>query len=268
MKLFYREFGENGSPVIIAHGLYGASDNWVSIAREFGLNHRVFVVDLRNHGKSPHSDSHTYIDLSNDIRELFTELNINRASVIGHSMGGKVMMQFALSYPDFVDKLVVLDIAPKSYLNFQNYGIQTNNHPLIIEAMLGLDFSSLTTRSEIESYIQSKIGDKSITDFLLKNIARKSDGFYEWKLNIKALHHNLNDILDGFSNQVPSSDNQFKGATLFLRGERSSYFLDEDLHLTRKFFPNTELTTIPDAGHWLHAEQPKLVINSLLYFLE
>lgn len=268
MKLFYREFGTDGSPIIIAHGLYGASDNWVSVARELGQKHRVFVVDLRNHGKSPHHDSHTYIDLANDLNELLVELGISKVALVGHSMGGKVMMQFALSFPEKVDKLVVLDIAPKSYATFQNFGVQTNNHSLILEVMRSLDFTSFTTRSDIENYVQSKIGSETISNFLLKNIARKSDGFYEWKLNVEALYNNLNNILDGFSETINQPLTPFKGTTLFLRGEQSSYFLDEDLHLARKLFPNSELTTIPNSGHWLHAEQPKLVVNSLLYFLE
>ncbi len=268
MKLFYREFGSSGSVVIIAHGLYGASDNWVTVARELGEKHRVIVVDLRNHGKSPHSPEHSYALMALDIQELLHDLDIKKASFIGHSMGGKVVMQFALSYPLLVDKLAIIDIAPKSYANFQNYGVSTNNHTAILSAMVALDFSKITTRGEIESYIKDKIGDDTISNFLLKNVARKSDGNYQWKLNVEALNNNLNEVLDGFSHQWQPTTPTFNGATLFLRGEKSGYFQDEDLHNARKFFPNAELSTIPNAGHWLHAEQPKLLLSSLLYFLE
>lgn len=268
MKLFYREFGTEGEIIIIAHGLYGSSDNWVTIARALGERFRVIAVDLRNHGKSLHHAEHNFDAMAADIKDLLIELNIPKANLIGHSMGGKVVMQFALSYPTMVKKIAVLDIAPKTYTSFKNYGVSTNNHPAILAAMLDLNFSTIRSRGEIEDYIRTKIGEDTISNFLLKNIARKADGSYEWKLNVEALNNNLDLILDGFSQYTSSNIEPFKGPTLFLRGEKSGYFQDEDLHNARKLFPNAELSTIPNAGHWLHAEQPRLVINSLTYFFD
>lgn len=268
MQLFYREFGTSEEVIIIAHGLYGASDNWATIARALSEKHRVIAVDLRNHGKSPHYPEHNYVLMAADLKELLVNLKITRASFIGHSMGGKVAMQFALTYPSMIIKLAVLDIAPKAYTTFKNYGVTTNNHTAILSAMLAVDFSELKSRREIENHIRTQIEDEAISNFLLKNIARKNDGGYEWKLNVKALSDNLNEILDGFSFNQLLNIKPFNGPTLFLRGENSNYFQDEDLHVARKLFPNAELSTIPNAGHWLHAEQPKLVLNSLAYFLE
>lgn len=268
MKLFYREYGSAEKVILIAHGLYGASDNWVTIARVLEKTYRVIVVDLRNHGKSPHSEVHTYYAMANDIKELLNDLSITKANFIGHSMGGKAIMQFALSYPQMVNKIAILDIAPKSYANFQNYGVSTNNHPAILTTMLSLNFTTIKARGEIEQYIRNKIGDDSISNFLLKNVARKEDGSYKWKLNIDALYNNLGEILDGFSHYSSSKTNTFTGPTLFLRGAESGYFTDEDLHNTLQLFPKAELTTIPNAGHWLHAEQPTMITNSILYFFE
>lgn len=268
MKLFYREFGAGSETIIIVHGLYGSSDNWATIARELGEKFRVIAIDCRNHGKSPHSTSHTYKDMADDLVELMDDLHISKSSFIGHSMGGKSVMQMALSYPERVKKIAVLDIAPKSYASFHNYGTFTNNHPAILQAMSEIDFTNITTRGEIEQFLKDKIKDESVTNFLLKNIARTHEGNFHWKLNVTALQNNLEEILDGFSQPLNLPNKPFTGDVLFLRGEKSSYFADEDLHLARKLFPRAELSTIPNAAHWLHAEQPKLVTNSLLYFFE
>ena len=266
MKLFYREFGNAGENIIIAHGLYGSSDNWVSIARQLSDRFRVIVVDLRNHGKSPHSEDHSFELMASDIKTLLIDLNIQKAYFVGHSMGGKVVMQFALSYPTMVKKIAILDVAPKSYISRKSDAI--NNHHAILHAMMDLNISTLKTRVEIEEYMHTTIGNNTIANFLLKNIARRNDGYYEWKLNVEALYNNLDQILDGFSQYANTEIEPFTGPTLFLRGEKSTYFEDEDLLNARKLFPNCELSTIPNAGHWLHAEQPELVAKSLIYFFD
>ncbi len=268
MKLFFREYGAGNETLIITHGLYGSSDNWATIARELGDKFRVIVVDCRNHGKSPHASSHTYNDMANDLVELLDDLEIKSSNFVGHSMGGKCVMQLALSYPERIKKMAILDIAPKSYATFHNYGTFTNNHTAILKAMLKIDFTKSQSRMEIEQHLKEEIKDESVCNFLLKNIARSHNGHFYWKLNVTALNDNLGEILDGFSHYVNDTFTPFRGEVLFLRGSNSSYFADEDLHLARKFFPRAELTTIPNAAHWLHAEQPKLVTNSLIYFFE
>ncbi len=264
MQLFSREYGSKGPTLVIIHGLYGASDNWVSVVRQLEQDYHVYLIDQRNHGQSPHDTAHTYVDMAADLLAFFTTHNIEKAHVVGHSMGGKTAMYFALTQPQLIDKLVILDIAPKSYASFSNYAQITNNHLLIIESMMKVDFSSVKSRQEVDTQLKQQLPDKPLRQFLLKNVERKKDGTYNWRLNLKAIHANLDKIMDGLSEQdhLP-----VQLPTVFIRGEQSGYVMDEDMLLARKFFPGAELVTIPKAGHWLHAEQPELLIKTLAYFL-
>jgi len=173
-------------------------------------------------------------------------------------------MHFALTQPQLIDKLVILDIAPKSYASFSNYAKITNNHLLIIQTMMAVNFEDVKSRHDVDIQMTKQLPDKQLRQFLLKNVARKKDGSYSWRLNLTALHANLEKIMDGLS----VTDHQpVQIPTVFIRGDKSGYVMDEDMLLTRKFFPGSELVTIPNAGHWLHAEQPELLIKTLAYFL-
>jgi len=264
VKLFFREYGSKGPTLVIIHGLYGASDNWVSIARQLEKNYHVYLIDQRNHGQSPKDASHTYADMAADLLEFFTAHNIEKAHVAGHSMGGKTAMHFALTHPQLIDKLVVLDIAPKSYASFSNYAQITNNHLQIIQAMMQVDFEQVKSRQTVDAQLARQLPEKQLRQFLLKNVERKIDGTYNWRLNLSAIHANLEKIMDGLSedNHQPVTI-----PTVFIRGEESGYVMDEDMLLARKLFPGSELVTIPKAGHWLHAQQPELLIKTLNYFL-
>lgn len=267
MVLNFRRYGNEGPPLIILHGLYGSSDNWVTIARQLADEFQVIVPDQRNHGSSPHCETHTYEAMSEDLNELMIALGIDKVCLMGHSMGGKTAMTFALKYPNKVDKLVVIDIAPKSYYDESDKSASIHNHLWILEALAKTPVKAFQSREEIDRHLSNSIADSALRQFLLKNIKREEDGTFGWKLNLSVLIHSLPEILDGFS-KARQLKNPFSGPAYFIRGSKSSYVLEEDMLMTRRLFTRSELVTLPDAGHWVHAEQPELLMKTIRYFLE
>jgi esterase len=253
MKLNYKSFGQ-GEPVIILHGLFGTLDNWQIIAKQLAEDYTVFIVDLRNHGRSPHVNEHNYKAMADDIQNFMDENWIYGSHVIGHSMGGKTAMRLALDYPDLVRKLVIVDM-----------GVKQNEpgHQTIFEALMNIDLVNLANRDEADKEFQKKIDEFSVRQFLLKNLARKPNGGYEWKMNLPVIHQHYNDILAAIEH-----DDTFDKPTLFLRGGQSDYVLDEDFPAIQALFPNAKLLTIPQAGHWLHAEAPKPFLEMVQGFLK
>lgn len=252
MELNYKQFGQ-GDPIIILHGLFGMLDNWQTIARKLGEHYTVFIIDQRNHGKSPHHPDFDYQIMADDLKSFMEDNWIYQAHLIGHSMGGKTVMQFALDNPDMIDKLVVVDIAPQKY---------KGGHQLIFEALFGLDLENTTNRKDAEKQLEEKIPEFGIRQFLLKNLSRKKEGGYAWKMNLEAIHEHYEDILaniEGDSVDVP---------TLFIKGGRSKYIQEENHENIFNLFPNAEIKTIEDAGHWVHAEQPQLLMKQVLDFFE
>ncbi|MBS2097131.1 alpha/beta fold hydrolase [Carboxylicivirga linearis] len=266
MKLFFREYGSDGPKLIILHGLYGASDNWVSIARQLQNDYHVYLIDQRNHGQSPHDSEMNYTVMADDLHEFFLDNKIEKAHLAGHSMGGKTVMRFALTYPELIDKLVVLDIAPKSYASYSNYAQITNNHSLIIKSLLKLEYKEAKSRTDIDKQLAQYLPSKTLRQFLLKNIDRTKAGDYQWRLNLPVLKENLENIMDGFSDLDPEA-HHVALPSIFITGEKSGYVMDEDTLIIRKYFKDAEIVTIPNADHWLHAEQPELLVKTLAYFL-
>lgn len=266
MKLSYRKLGA-GQPLIIVHGLYGSSDNWLTIAKELAHNFEVYIIDQRNHGNSPHANSHSYLDLKEDLLEFMDDQNIKKAILLGHSMGGKTVMFFAIDYPERVSSLLVVDIAPKNYSKISDYAPQTIDHSCIVKAMLNLDLSTYKNRTDIDTKLKENINSNKVRQFLLKNLKRNENKQFTWKLNIKTISKYLPQIMDGIDRDQFA---QNKGITsfpvLFIRGEKSNYVTDNDHSLIRTIFPKAEITTIPNAGHWVHAEQPKLLVKTVEYF--
>ncbi len=252
MKLNYRMFGD-GQPMIILHGLFGSADNWLTIGKKFAEKYSVYLLDLRNHGLSPHSDKHNYQNMTDDLNEFITEHKLENIILIGHSMGGKVSMSFAINYPDKVDKLIIVDISPKKY--------QHDNLSLI-EAMLLLDINTLSSREQAEKFLSEKIPDKATRLFLLKNLYRKNDLSFAWRLNLNALKKNISTI------EGSDIENIYLKKTLFLQGENSKYIIDSDYPLIKKLFQNSIIKKISGAGHWLHAEKPEIVFNEINLFLD
>lgn len=252
MLLNYKEFG-NGQPVIILHGLLGSLDNWQSIARELGRSYKVFTVDLRNHGKSPHSDTMNYEVMAADVLALMDKLGLIHAHIIGHSMGGKVAMYFALHYPERIDKLVVVDISPKAY---------SRGHDQIFKALFAIDPALIDSRGEADQQMQVYVPEPAIRLFLLKNLARDADGHFYWKMNLEVIYKNYEAIIEAIESTWP-----YTKPVLFLRGGKSAYISEEDALSITDLFAQATIKTIPNAGHWLHADAPELFISRVTDFL-
>jgi esterase len=263
MELFFRKFGA-GPALIIIHGLYGSSDNWLSIGRELARDFEVYLVDLRNHGNSPHSDRHTYALMKLDLLEFIDRHDIEKPVLIGHSMGGKVAMVFAAEFPERVASLVVIDIGSKSYHSLKDFSSQANDHMNILIGMQSIDFSKVKTREDIDAQLSGFVRSSRVRNFLLKNIRRSRDNTFSWKINVPVLIKELPSVLEGLDPKI-AGVNGFP--VLFVRGGDSDYIRDEDFREIKEFFPSAEFVTIPDAGHWLHAEKPEVLVKTLREFL-
>lgn len=267
MKLFFKQIGRGDVNLIILHGLYGSSDNWLSIARLLEEHFRIFIIDQRNHGRSSHSSEMNYALMADDLKEFMDDQQLDSSVLLGHSMGGKTAMRFALKYPHKVEKLVVVDIAPKPYGETNNFGKITNDHQSIVDGLLSVNPLDFSSRSEIDRFLKSSIPNGMVRSFLLKNIGRREDKKLFWKLNIEAISENLHEIMDGFSYLDPAPVFPKEKDVFLIKGANSPYVQDEDMQQMRNYFPSAQLATIPDAGHWLHAEQTELFIETLKYFL-
>ncbi len=257
-----------GPPMIILHGLYGSSDNWLSIGRAFSSNFEVFLIDQRNHGRSPHTKEHNYINLRNDLHDFMVSHNLQKSVILGHSMGGKAAMYFSVAWPEMVQSLIVIDISPRSYKSLTQPAPQTVDHMNIISAMISVDFNSVKDRADVEDILKESIPSERIRQFLLKNIKRGRDGIYKWKLNVKTLHDQLPKIIDGIDPKPFMNGNGITGfPVLFIKAEKSSYIREEDIGIIKTIFPMAEMATIPDTDHWVHAEKPELLIKTISYFV-
>jgi pimeloyl-ACP methyl ester carboxylesterase len=266
MKLYFRETGQ-GLPLIILHGLYGSSDNWVTIARELSAKFRVIVPDMRNHGRSPHSPEHSYPAMAADVMELMEDLAIERCMVISHSMGGKTAMHLACDMPHKITKLVIDDIAPLNYSLLTGYSPLAVEHLNIADTLLHTDLQQYTRREDIEQSWAAKIPEKNMRHFLLKNVQRDDTNHYSWRINIRAIVQNLPNILNGMDDLGLDRGNRVDLPTLFIKGEHSPYIQPEVFPFIHHAFPNSQITAIPGAGHWLHVEKPDLFLEKVVRFL-
>lgn len=254
MKLYFRKYG-TGQPLIILHGLFGQSDNWNSLAKQFGdSGFEVYTVDQRNHGLSPHSEEWNYKVMSEDLYELIQQNNLKNVILLGHSMGGKTAMQYALEHSDTLEKLIIADIAPKYY---------PLHHQKVIEALTAVDFNVVKTRREAEEVMSQYIDDFGTKQFLLKNIYWKENGQLEWRFNLKVITKKIENV-----GEATPWEKSCDIPTLFIRGERSNYILDDDMNLIGDIFPRSMLETIAGSGHWIHAEKPKEFFEAVMGFLK
>ncbi len=254
-----------GPPVIILHGLYGSSDNWVSIARVLSASYTIYIPDQRNHGKSPHSSHHDYNYLTADIEELIQE-NINgKIALIGHSMGGKVAVNFAIRNPEKITSLIVADISP--FRRFPDDLAIIESHEKILKALLYTDLSTATTRKDAEEMVMVKIPDKRTAGFLLKSITRNKSGKFVWILNASALYNNIDNLMSGLTVSEEVSVGITGFPVLFIRGGDSEYLPDSHKKDISRLFPAAEFITIPDTGHWLHADKPAEFVAIVRDFL-
>jgi esterase len=260
MKLFCRKYG-NGPPLIILHGLYGSSDNWTTIAKNLSDTFTVYLPDQRNHGQSPHSDVHDYYSMRDDLYELVRELNLSKFFLAGHSMGGKTAISFSLKWPELINGLLIADISP--FVN-ENLKITAyNRHKSILNAMLSLNLSSLSTRKDAEVILKDKIHSEKIRGFILKNLQRTSGNNFTWKINCPSLLNNLEKIMEGIDRKAYMSESITGFPVIFLKGADSDYIPPHDFKDILKVFPGAEFIIVQNAGHWIHAERPDEVIRSV-----
>ena len=205
MNLFYRKYGK-GHPLIIVHGLYGSSDNWVTIAKILSEYFEVYIIDQRNHGSSPHSKDHNYTLMQNDLLEFMNFHSIESAILMGHSMGGRTVMMFSENYPEKVDKMIVVDVSPAQVTKVIESKQIYTEHQSIVNTMLSVDFSDIKTRSDIDTQLSENISQLRLRQFLLKNVKKEGNSFL-WKINIKAIKENLENILIGFNKEFKGYNN-------------------------------------------------------------
>ena len=245
MVLFHRALGtpeesRAATPLVILHGLLGSSDNWQSLGLRWASERPVILVDQRNHGRSPHHPSHGYQDMVIDLLDTLDDLGIDRADLLGHSMGGKTVLHFADRYPERCRSLLIADMAPVAY---------PPHHMPLFDALASLDLGSLTRRSEAEEKLATRIADPGVLQFLLKGLYRPDSSRFAWRFNLPVLRRHLADmtgVLPLGTLHIP---------TLALYGTRSEYVVGRGLEALRRHCPQLQVAPI-DAGHWLHAERP------------
>lgn len=252
MKLNFKKIGA-GKPLVILHGLFGSLDNWFSIARELEKSYTLFLVDQRNHGDSPHAEEWNYQVMVEDLKELLDQEGLEKIYLMGHSMGGKTAMNFAVAYPDRVEKLIVADIAPRYY---------PIHHQTILEGLNSIDLHEIKSRKEADDQLATYIPEIGTRQFLLKSLSRDSNGFV-WKINLPVITAKIEEV-----GQVLAKGSIYEGPTLFLGGGNSNYIQQKDLEDIGSHFPNYQLEFVQNAGHWLHAEQPAAVIEEVQKFLQ
>ncbi len=254
MQLFYREINEtpqaDATPLLILHGFLGSCDNWLTVSKQIAQRFRVFLIDLRNHGRSEWAEEHNYTVMANDLKEFIDTHQLHQPIIMGHSMGGKTAMQFAAMYPDALQKLVVVDISLR-----KNIG----NHQYILAALQAIDLPTLPSRNEADATIAQYEPDMGVRQFLLKNLYRDDQNQFAWRMNLKGLVENYENILAAVEFSKP-----FQKPTLFIRGEKSDYVLDAELYSLQVQFPNFTLKTVKNAGHWVQAEQPQAFLDALM----
>lgn len=253
MTLNYKKIGDAPQTLIVLHGLFGSLDNWMTFAKHMSEYFSVFLLDARNHGQSFHDDEFTYECMAKDVKDFMEQQQIKEAIILGHSMGGKTAMKLAFNYPYLVKKLIVADIAPKAY---------PVHHGEIIKGLQSLDFSVIKTRREADDKLAEAIPILAVRQFLLKNMYWKEKDQLAWRFNLDVIANKIENV--GVEINAPFP---FNGPTLFVRGERSNYVLDEDLADIKNKFPNMKLETISGSGHWVHAEKPKEFLAIIKSFL-
>jgi esterase len=253
MQLAYHSYGDHGTPLLILHGLLGSSDNWHTVGKQLGTAFRVFALDARNHGRSPHDGVMTYEAMAEDVHEFMHDKNLPTAHLLGHSMGGKTAMHFALRYPERVEKLVVVDIAPRAY---------DRRHDALLDAIRSLPLNQFASRGEINNALAERIPDGSTRQFVMKNLARDEAGGFRWKINLSAILEHYDHITSALDTST-----QFDKPTLFIKSNTSGYITTEDENQIKNVFPHARIVGF-EAGHWIHAEAPQAFTATVRTFLE
>jgi len=252
MDLHYKKIGETGQPLIILHGVFGSSDNWMTLGRKFAEDHQVYLVDQRNHGRSPHTDEFTYDGMKEDLKNFIHHHEIEQPVVLGHSMGGKVSMLFALQYPELYDKLIVVDIAARSY---------PVHHDEILRGLNALDLSNIKSRKEADEQFAAYEPNFAVRQFLLKNLYRDKEKGFQLRFNLDAITKGIENISIEIATDAPNHK-----PTLIMRGLNSHYISDADKPHLANLFTNSQFLDFENAGHWIHAEKPTEFYEAVLNF--
>jgi pimeloyl-ACP methyl ester carboxylesterase len=249
MKLFFQKFGKSAKKIVVLHGLFGSGDNWRTTIKVFENEFTIFLVDLRNHGRSFHHPDHNYALMAQDLNQLFEEQHIHNAVLVGHSMGGKAAIEFTTANPDKVSKLIVVDIGLRQY---------TGHHSHIFEGLFSVPINTISERSQAEAILKQYIPDKSTVSFLMKSLYRKSEGGFAWRFALDYLYQQYYNIL---SPVFPNK--QINLPTYFILGEKSQYVIPEEYDEIKKQLVTATFITIPNAGHWVHVDNPDDFIKTL-----
>ncbi|MES2779287.1 MAG: alpha/beta fold hydrolase [Bacteroidota bacterium] len=253
LDLNFKEYGTGDQNLIILHGFLGSLDNWHTLATEWGkAGLHVWSLDMRNHGKSPHTEHHSLQLMVDDVNDFMFQHHIDNAFVLGHSMGGKVAMKFAIQYPTLCTKLIVADMAPREY---------RPGHDDVFDAIFQVNLDTIQTRKEAEEAMKPYLGDMGTRQFILKSLERTEEGKYAWKFNLRTLFQDYAEVIKPIT-----SSHIYEGDVLFLKGSLSAYIKDTDMEQIHGLFPNATLQTIEDAAHWLHADKPKEFYEAVLSF--
>lgn len=243
----------SGPALLILHGLFGSLDNWLSHAKILSEEFTVHLLDQRNHGRSPHADEWNYPLMAEDLLAYMDSEGITTASLLGHSMGGKTALTFADAYPERLEKLIIADITPKPY---------KPHHDEIIEALLSVPLAEVSQRSEVDEILKQSIEEVSVRQFLLKGLGRNKEKGFAWKFNLEVISQNYEEVLK----EIPLEDPNYL-PTLFIYGAKSNYLNEDDLETLPKLFPLAQFISVPEAGHWLHAENPSVFMKEVQDFL-
>jgi esterase len=254
MKIVHSKIIGEGAPLLILHGYFGMSDNWKSLGNKFGEDFQIHLIDQRNHGRSFHANNFNYDLLVEDIVQYIKHHQLEKVIVLGHSMGGKAAMLFAVKYPTLVAKLIIVDIAPRYY---------QPHHTDILKALNSVDFLIHNTRKLVDQKIAELIPDIGVRSFLLKNVYWKEKGLLAYRFNLQSLTENNSEV----GKALPSFTT-FDGETLFLAGGNSGYITESEVPMIKAHFPKATIKTIANVGHWLHAEKPKAFYELVMRFLK
>ena len=252
-KILHSKILGEGKPLIILHGLFGMLDNWQALAKEFACFFETHIVDLRNHGRSFHANQHNYEAMSEDLLSYLNAYNLDEVSLIGHSMGGKVAMTFACMYPERLQKLVVVDIAPKYY---------PPHHQEILSGLNAVEQAKIKSRKDADQILSQYFSESAMRQFLLKNLYWRSSTELTFKFNLKVLSDQIKNV-----GQALHTDALFDRPTLFIVGQSSNYIKETDVELIESHFPDFEIVEIPNSGHWVHAENPDQFFDKVSRFL-
>ncbi|MEA2042831.1 MAG: alpha/beta fold hydrolase [Bacteroidota bacterium] len=254
MKLFFRKYGNHGPRLIILHGLFGMSDNWRGFAKKLSAVCQIYIPDIRNHGNSPHSKEHNYKILAQDIKQFMSESEMKTAIILGHSMGGKTAMQLTADYPELVEKLIIVDIAPRAYLKPKLLLGTKTNQERFFEYLLKTEnkLALFESRNKLNRHLEESFSTMINKYIIKKNIRRKAQGGYEFKFNPKNLYRQMDKIMAA-PEILPG---KFKKDVLFIKGEKSDYIQPADITVIRKLYPNAQINEIKGSGHMIHIDSP------------